>query len=302
MAEFHDVRVDEQFRERLQPLSERERRELKESIKRDGFRDPLIAWLTESGELILVDGHTRWHIYHELIAEGFSIEVPAVAARRFDSREGVLDFIERNQLARRNLSREAQDLLYGAIVEREQRRIGQRGPQKLAHNEPTSTAGRLAPALNTNPARLKRAAKFKKNVDEISESVPDARREIASGGTGLSRADVSDIAKMPPAQRSTAYAEAKGTAAERKKRSRTLGHRSRPTFFSAEKLVRTVTAAIATLPDEELAGIAKMIGELHDELLKQLAHREGASLPPPQEDPMAGEPPQQIDAPETSSS
>lgn len=92
-------------------------------------------------------------------------------------REAAANWIDRNQLGRRNLTPDAFKLSLGRLYNRLKKAVGVRGPEKLAQNEPASTADLLAVEHGVSAATVKRAGKF---VTAIT-SVACARRENCPG-------------------------------------------------------------------------------------------------------------------------
>jgi|GEM_PF-2169182 len=88
------VRVDAEFRKLISPPSDAELTQLRENIKRDGCRDPLVTW---NGTLL--DGHNR---YQFCIAEG--IKFTTTELKGIESRDDAKLWIIRNQFGRRNLN------------------------------------------------------------------------------------------------------------------------------------------------------------------------------------------------------
>src|SRR5579859_7422912 len=102
--------VDEEFRCRMPPLSEEERSLLEKSIKVEGCRDPFVTWKN-----YLLDGHTRYEICKKLGIEFKIVEV------ELPDREAALDWIDGNQLGRRNLTPQQFELALGRRYERMKR-------------------------------------------------------------------------------------------------------------------------------------------------------------------------------------
>ena len=90
---LYDLTVDPEFRDLIPPLNEEELKLLEESLVADGCEFPLIVW---NG--VIIDGHNRYAICrkHDI---PFSIQ-----EKHFDTREGVMLWMLRNQLGRRNLN------------------------------------------------------------------------------------------------------------------------------------------------------------------------------------------------------
>ena len=90
------MKIDNEFKNLIPPLTEDEYKQLEENILRDGIRDPLVVW---SQEEILVDGHNRYEIAqkHNLPFATKSID--------FEDRNEAMAWIIRNQFGRRNLNK-----------------------------------------------------------------------------------------------------------------------------------------------------------------------------------------------------
>ena len=87
------MKIDNEFKSLIPPLTDDERGELEKSILADGCRDALVLW----GD-ILIDGQNRYEI-----CERYGIPYKTVQME-FASREDAMLWILQNQLARRNLS------------------------------------------------------------------------------------------------------------------------------------------------------------------------------------------------------
>ncbi|MCA9320526.1 MAG: hypothetical protein KDB53_07315 [Planctomycetes bacterium] len=89
------IKIDDEFRDLIPPLSPQEQVLLEESVIRYGCRDALLVW-EEKG--ILLDGHNRHSICED---HGIEFEVKGLS---FDDRSDALHWMIRNQLGRRNIS------------------------------------------------------------------------------------------------------------------------------------------------------------------------------------------------------
>ena len=88
------LRIDNEFRDLIPPLSEDEYSQLENNIlSSNECRDALITWRD-----ILIDGHNRYQICHNHGIEFNTKEM------QLDSREAVIMWIIDNQLGRRNLT------------------------------------------------------------------------------------------------------------------------------------------------------------------------------------------------------
>lgn len=87
--------IDPEFQNLIPPQTDEERAGLQMSILDEGCREPLVVWKDHN---ILVDGHHRYAI---CVEHGVPFQVTEKA---FDSRDDVIIWMVRNQLARRNIS------------------------------------------------------------------------------------------------------------------------------------------------------------------------------------------------------
>ena len=87
------MKIDSEFQALIPPLSADERTQLEANLLADGCRDPLVVW----GD-VLIDGHNRYEICTRLGIDYDTLEI------EFDSRDGVIEWIIKNQFGRRNLS------------------------------------------------------------------------------------------------------------------------------------------------------------------------------------------------------
>jgi len=186
-----DFRVDQEFKALIPPLSPEEKEQLEKNILAEGCRDALVVWrgvpgLNGETADILLDGHNRLDICqkHGITFKTIGVDLP--------SREAASDWIDKNQLGRRNLTPDAFKLLLGRRYNRvkKAKNDGGAGTPKstVAQNDPrSSTAARIATEHCVSPATVKRAAKFAEEVEktpelkkaiEIGRPILQVRREI----------------------------------------------------------------------------------------------------------------------------
>lgn len=87
------MKIDKEFQSLIPPLQQEEYDKLKDSIKNEGIRDPLITW-----KGILIDGHNRYFIANHLKVKY------KVQEKKFKDKNEVLLWMINNQLGRRNIS------------------------------------------------------------------------------------------------------------------------------------------------------------------------------------------------------
>jgi len=156
------VRIDEEFRSLMLPLKKHERDQLEENIKEHGCRDPLVVWNDT-----LIDGHNRYEI---CTRNGIDYNTVTM---EFNDREAVKDWIDKNQLGRRNITPDWTRYVIGRLYERTKKaNDGSRGNQWTRATDQidtSQTADRIAKDHGVAPATVKRAAKFAREVDASPE-------------------------------------------------------------------------------------------------------------------------------------
>lgn len=153
------IRIDKEFQSLIPPLSAEEKSQLEVNLITEGCRDALVIW---NG--ILIDGHNRYEICTRLGIEYRVVE------KFFASREEASDWIDANQLGRRNLRPEQMSLLRGRRYNRTKKTHGgQREPSP--QNDDLKTAERLAQQHGVSKATIERDGKFKIPNKSIGNSI-----------------------------------------------------------------------------------------------------------------------------------
>jgi len=164
---FEDIIVDAEFSSLIPPLSDEERQQLEENIvEHGGARDPLVVWASK-GTLTLLDGHNRYEICTRL---GLPFDIHEL---RFKDREEAEDWIDRNQLGRRNLDSRQMSLLRGRRYNRTKNKPGR--PNKCDQNDRVSAAD-VAAEHGVSEPTLRRDGKFAEAVEALG-----IEREIVAG-------------------------------------------------------------------------------------------------------------------------
>ena len=157
MSKPPTVVVDPEFRAYIDPLSPEELAQLEESLVTDGCMDALRLW---NG--IVVDGHHRHDICTRLDMEFDTVDVD------LPDREAAFDWMDRNQLGRRNLTADQFTLRLGRRYNRAKKNQG--GDQKSnGQNVRLNVAKDLAAEHRVNEKTVRRAGKFAEEVDDTPE-------------------------------------------------------------------------------------------------------------------------------------
>lgn len=179
--------IDPQLRELIPPLRDEERQALEENIRRDGCRDPLVVW---RGHDILLDGHHRYEICQR---HGIDFAVTEV---NLPDREAAADWIDANQLGRRNLTPDQAALLRGRRYNRLKKQHGgdrRSSPQNEDLNG--KTAARLAREHGVSRQTIERDGQFAAAIEKTAAIEPDLERKVASG-KGPTKAAVIKAAEL----------------------------------------------------------------------------------------------------------
>lgn len=279
------ITIDSEFESLIPPLSANEYALLKDSIRKDGVRDPLIVWANypvndaglttgEKPALILLDGHNRARIWQELETE----EPDVLEPLRYEpipciTREGALLWIEENQAGRRNLNDDQRAVIWDSI--RERRSAIRRAEQLAAarQSEPVSseTDDTEPDPPGPEPTQPKqdtrkevaREAKIPENklktVAALKKTNPDAVKEVRAGKKTLRQANAEAKAAVPkPASTETTPAEV------------------------ADDLARFIDKSIRPLSPDEAAEVYRLlIANLQERLaVEQIGAPESATAVP----------------------
>jgi phage N-6-adenine-methyltransferase len=114
-----------------------------------------------------------------------------------EDREAALDWIDRCQLARRNLLPAAAQLIRGRLYNRRKNGWGGARRKSKPQAEVLKTSDLLAQEFGVSRATVERDAAFARGVDQLMRSVdPSLERRILSGESDISRAAVLEAARL----------------------------------------------------------------------------------------------------------
>lgn len=187
----YQIKIDPELKALIPLLSQEELRQLEANIvEHGGARDPLVIWPRES-HAVLLDGHNRYEICTRL---GLQYKVTEM---QFDTVTDAADWMDKNQLGRRNLHPDAFTLLLGRRFNRQKRQSagappenknklgknkGRRRENQLAQFGPIdSTAAKIGKEHGVGRNTVKRAGKFAEAVKTAKTIAPDIESKVASG-------------------------------------------------------------------------------------------------------------------------
>lgn len=183
------MRIDEEFKKLIPPLSVDEFQQLERNIIADGCRDPLVIW-----EGVLIDGHNRFDICSK-----HGIDFRTVN-KSFTDRDEATLWIINNQFGRRNISDfvraelalKAEPLIAARAKERQATSTGGANPQltaKLPEAEKGETRDELSRLSGVSSRNI---SKVKNILESGSEDLVD---QVRSGHVSINAAET--IAELP---------------------------------------------------------------------------------------------------------
>lgn len=184
-AEHPAVTVDAEFAATIRPLEADEKRELEAAIvEHGGARDALVVWdVGDGAPPILLDGHNRLKICRRL---GLPFALKALS---FATRNEAAAWMRRNQLGRRNLSRNAFLLLLGDVYNQT------KAAGRWESTRPGRRADDLAREHGLGEKTVRRAGKFRDAAEKLG--LVD---EIASGKIKATVDSLIAVAESLPAR------------------------------------------------------------------------------------------------------
>ncbi|CDQ10428.1 conserved protein of unknown function [Acidithiobacillus ferrivorans] len=200
-SQAQNITILPQIEDLLYPLKPEELAHLEASIRQHGVREPLCLW-DRDGELILVDGHNRY-----AVATRNGVKFPTTVLE-FKDLEDVLDWVDKNQIGRRNLTDEERAVTLGRIYQRklDQKRTSSReANQDKGAGESKSAGERMSDTLatewNVGSATVKRASNFAEAVaalKDVGENGVTASRLVLQGAIKDAMTELPKIAKSHP--------------------------------------------------------------------------------------------------------
>lgn len=188
MKTIDGITIDREFKNLIPAISDEERSQLEANlIEHGGARDPLVVW-RDGDRDTLIDGHNRYEICTRL---GLPYEVEAL---EFGGREEAADWIDRNQLGRRNLSKQDYKLLLGRRYNRAKKAAHRPDNAEKVTTLPERTSERLAKEHGVTEKTVRNAGKFQAAAAKLG-----IEKEIAAGKVKTTEAAVVKAAKtLPP--------------------------------------------------------------------------------------------------------
>jgi hypothetical protein len=190
------IKIDPEIQSLIPPLKPDELAKLRDSIQKEGCRDPLVIWKENS---VLLDGHNRYAICQDL-GKRFSVR-----EMEFPDIDHALLWVLNNQLGRRNLSNTQFKLMIGQLYELEKKvRGGDRKSETFKENQfPQNegidsfgeTAERLAKQYNISRSTVERSSDLHKALEVIRDADPDFAQRFEAEDIKVPKKDILALGK-----------------------------------------------------------------------------------------------------------
>lgn len=177
-----ELKINEYFRSLIPPLSDEELSGLRESILKEGCRDPIVVW-----QDYIIDGHHRYAICRQ-----HNIAFKTIAAQGLESELDVEEWMIKNQIAKRNLTTIQKAEMALKLEDVERRKAKERQVRKPISNSVRSKSTEQ----KEQGKSLEKAAKavglgydtvFK--AKKVLEKAPeDIKKKVRSGKVSIDKA------------------------------------------------------------------------------------------------------------------
>jgi N6-adenosine-specific RNA methylase IME4 len=174
-----ELQIKDEFKKFIPPLTVEEFKQLEDNCITEGIRDAIITW-----QGFIIDGHNRYEIAQK---HGLKFRIDE---KEFEREEQAKDWMDANQLGRRNLTHDQRKILIGRRYNRDKNTDRFKGNQytsgggKNYHNQ--KTPERLAKENNISEKTVRNCGKDAEKFDEIKEKQPELADKIWSGEISLS--------------------------------------------------------------------------------------------------------------------
>ena len=165
-----EFKISRKFKEYIPKIGDEEYLLLEKSILKSGCRDPLVLW---NGYLL--DGHNRYKI-----CKKHDIPFKTKSVKLIDETEA-LDWMDVNQLGRRNLTPDQRDILIGRIYNRSKTKQGGDRKSKGQNVRLVNAAKDLAQTYGINEKTVRRAGKKVDQLEELKKVAPKEVQSVLDG-------------------------------------------------------------------------------------------------------------------------
>lgn len=170
-----ELKIKEEFKKLIPPLTAEEFKQLETNCIDEGIRDAIVTW-----QGFIIDGHNRYKIATDWQLTFKTIE------KNFDSEYHVIEWMLVNQFGRRNLTETQKSYLRGVRQRNEVILSGTR-TDLVQHLHKVDTNKRLAEEYNVSKRTIINDGHFSRGLDLISKVAPEKHDEILSEKTDFTK-------------------------------------------------------------------------------------------------------------------
>lgn len=127
------IKIREDFKKRIFPLTPEEFAQLEENILKEGIREPILTW-----QNVIVDGHNRYEIAQKHNLKFLTAEV------QFADDNECQQWMIKNQFGRRNLQKYQRSVLALALEDLYKEKIQKEKSQKISHYRKTGEISQIS--------------------------------------------------------------------------------------------------------------------------------------------------------------
>ena len=194
-------KIDQEFRNKIPPLTEEEFKQLEENILSDGeVYEPIIVWNDT-----IVDGHNRWRIIQK------HPELKWTYRRmNFIDKWAAFDWMYKKQLGRRNLTEPQKTYLLGKLYEARKHTSAFKGNQYVDESgrrqngakQPGRVREQIMAEQGVGQKTVERAEHFAKGIDAIRVNNEHLAEDILNDKVKVKKIDVITVGQAKPDERS----------------------------------------------------------------------------------------------------
>ena len=201
---MRQLTIDPEFRDKIPPLSADEFAKLEENIVTDGeVREPLVVWNDT-----IIDGHHRWKIIQK------HPDIPYhIKQMDFPDKWAAIVWMCRNQLGRRNITKEQRDYLLSQEYEAQCKTNGGTGANQYAKRlQPDEfhqaanfgTRESIAKEHGISEWQVQKAVEFGRGLDAAEEVSPGIKDAVLSGAVKAPKQMIAEIRNLSDEEKKAA--------------------------------------------------------------------------------------------------
>jgi len=200
---IYKLKVNENYKRLITPLSSEELLQLEQSIVHDGCREPLCTWYNT-----IIDGHNRYEICTRL-------QIPfAIRRIYFRNREEAVSWICANQLYRSNITDETRKYLIGKRYEMEKildiyyasrsNKYNKKEVKAILSGKPVvdksicRASERLGKEYCISYATVDKYGIYSHSLDILSKTAPELVSNILCGQIKISQENIAELSRLSP--------------------------------------------------------------------------------------------------------